>query len=357
MDASPMPANIGERFGVDVYIQTVEDVYLSYIHLCLGTANQYIDSLLSRDEGMVYYPFTDWDIAQFTSPQGSPPNPDGWSSESFVGFGSIGSTPNPWLHYETPTKALTFMVKIADDLLLVGDTIQCFGTGYHSTFGPSNASDTLSQNTYPIIELFSPLYFRAVGFVAGTVLDVLDQPIPGVYVTAVGSGVEDSTDENGEYLLDSLDVGVYDILFSHPLYRDTTVMDVEVLWRETSIVDMVLSYPCDFVPGDVNGNGVVIGSDVTYAINYFRLIGPPPPDSCFNANSGSWLYSAADANGDCQFIMSDITYLLNYFRMGPAPTYCPYTPPPSGTVMLMDRIKIPINLNGGTISIDMEDKR
>jgi hypothetical protein len=154
-----------------------------------------------------------------------------------------------------------------------------------------------------------------------------------------------------------LTIGTYDILFSHPLYRDTSVTDVEVWLRETTIIDMVLAFPCDFVPGDVNGDGRVIGSDVTYAVNYFRLIGPPPPDSCFNANSDSWLYSAADANGDCQFISSDVTYLVNYFYMGPAPTYCPYTPPPSGTTDGMEILKIPINLNQKTISLDTEDER
>ncbi|MCD6162895.1 MAG: hypothetical protein J7K40_10845, partial [candidate division Zixibacteria bacterium] len=40
------------------------------------------------------------------------------------------------------------------------------------------------------------------------------------------------------------------------------------------------TYCADAVAGDVNGDGMVIGSDVIYAINYFRGSGPPPPDSC-----------------------------------------------------------------------------
>ncbi|MCD6162890.1 MAG: carboxypeptidase regulatory-like domain-containing protein [candidate division Zixibacteria bacterium] len=58
-----------------------------------------------------------------------------------------------------------------------------------------------------------------------------------------------------------------------------------------------------FVPGDANGDGRVIGSDVTYLINYFRGINPAPEP-----------YLAGDANGDCQVIGSDIIYLVNYFR-------------------------------------------
>lgn len=360
LDMTPIPAAVGERFTVDVYIQTIEDIYLSYMHLCLGTADRYIDSLLSKTEGELYYPFTEWDIAQFTSPQDSPPNPEGWSSQSFIGYGSIGSTINPWLHFEVPTRALAFKVKIANDPLLVGDTIQCFGPGLHQTFGPSSASDTLLLNTYPVIEVFSPLYFKAVGYVGGTVTDVLDQPLQGVYVTAMGSGVEDSTDINGEYFLDSLAVGTYDIFFSHPLYRDTIVTGVAVEYRATTIVDMVMVFPCDYIPGDINGDGRVIGSDVTYGVNYFRGIGPHPPDSCFNANSGTWLYSAGDVNGDCSFINSDITYLVNFFRgINPPPLFCEYTPPPSLVDDEADSevIKLPLIDGQKTIATDTEDKR
>ena len=360
LDMSPISAAVGERFTVDVYIQTIEEIYLSYIHLCLGTADRYIDSLLSKTEGEVFYPFTDWDIAQFTSPQDSPPNPEGWSSQSFIGYGSIGSTVNPWLHFEVPTKALAFKVKIANDPVLIGDTIQCFGPGLHQTFGPSSASDTLLQNTYPVIEVFSPLYFKAVGYVGGTVTDVLDQPLEGVYVTALGSGVEDSTDINGEYFLDSLAVGTYDIFFSHPLYRDTIVTDVAVEYRATTIVDMVMVYPCDYLPGDINGDGHVIGSDVTFGVNFFRGVGPHPPDSCFNANSGSWLYSAGDVNGDCGFISSDITYLVNFFRgVNTELHFCQFTPPPSlvEDITESEVIKLPMLNNQKIIATDTEDKR
>ncbi|MCP4582837.1 MAG: hypothetical protein GY839_14600 [candidate division Zixibacteria bacterium] len=356
LDVSPMPAHLDDRLPVDVYIQTLEEVYLSYMHLCLGAADQYVESMLSQDEGLLLYPFNEWDIAQFTSPQHSPPNPDGWSSQSFIGYSSIGSQTNPWLHFETPTKAMTFMVKIVNDPLLVGDTVHCFGTGVHPTFGPSSASDTLVEQSYPVIELFSPIYFKAVGYVGGFVTDVMSDPIEGVYVTAVGSGVGDSTDIFGEYFLDSLTIGTYDILFTHPIYRDTAVTGVEVRLRETTIIDMMLSFPCDFIPGDINSDGNVIGSDVTYAMNYLRMIGPPPPDSCFNTDSDEWLYSAADVNGDCLFIGSDVTFLVNYFRgEQPVILFCQYTPPPSEPEFISGKNKLPIIIPQKTVS--REDER
>ena len=63
------------------------------------------------------------------------------------------------------------------------------------------------------------------------------------------------------------------------------------------------------IPGDANGDGRVLGSDVTYLVGYFRGVNPPPNP-----------YLAGDANGDCLVLGSDVTYLVNYFRgTGPAP--------------------------------------
>jgi hypothetical protein len=88
--------------------------------------------------------------------------------------------------------------------------------------------------------------------------------------------------------------------------------------------DSILTFYCaEAVAGDVNSNGYVTGSDVTYASNYFKG-GPPPPDSCMCPDD--FLYHAADANGSCEFIGSDVTYLLNYFRGGPAPVFCQACP-------------------------------
>ncbi len=359
IESDPLAANIGDRLPIDVYIETVEDIYLSFIHLSLGAKKQFIDSLLSKDEGVLHYPFTEWDIAQFSSTQGTPPNPDGWASQSFIGFSSIGSARNPWLHFETPTKILTFMAKVVDDPLLVGDTIQCFGPGENTTFGPSNASDTLVLNNYPIVEIFSPIYFKAVGFVTGTVRDAADDPIEGVTVTAIGSGISDSTNGLGVYALDSVTVGIYDILFTHPVYRETTVTDVEVLLRETTILDMVLAFPCEYLPGDVNADGHIYGADVSYLVNYLRGAGPQPPDSCFNTNEDEWLYSAADVNADCRITGADVSVLVNYFRGLLALSYCPFTPPPSGVLesIAKQNLEYPIKKPESSISLDMEDER
>lgn len=56
-------------------------------------------------------------------------------------------------------------------------------------------------------------------------------------------------------------------------------------------------------PGDANGDGLLIGSDVTYLVGYFRGQNPVPDPQM-----------AGDVNGDCLIIGSDVTYLVGYFR-------------------------------------------
>ena len=87
---------------------------------------------------------------------------------------------------------------------------------------------------------------------------------------------------------------------------------------------------CDYIPGDINGDGSVSAADITYGAEYMKNTGPVPPDSCWNASSNSWLYAAGDVNGNCAFLGSDISYLVKYFReQRPAPSWCPETPPPA----------------------------
>lgn len=83
-----------------------------------------------------------------------------------------------------------------------------------------------------------------------------------------------------------------------------------------------------YVPGDVNGDNYVMGNDAVYSVRYFKGLGPPPPDSCWNDSTSCWLYSAGDTNGNCLFQGSDITYLVAFFKgYNRAIPWCPQTPP------------------------------
>jgi hypothetical protein len=81
---------------------------------------------------------------------------------------------------------------------------------------------------------------------------------------------------------------------------------------------------CNYVVGDINGNGALNGIDVTYGVSYFKG-GLVPPYSC-NCNGGNW-YVAGDVNNSCVFNGIDITYLVSFFKGGPAPVPCHFCPP------------------------------
>lgn len=56
-------------------------------------------------------------------------------------------------------------------------------------------------------------------------------------------------------------------------------------------------------PGDANGDGSVLGSDVTYLVRYFKGLGAAPDP-----------IQAGDANADCETRGSDVTFLVHYFK-------------------------------------------
>jgi hypothetical protein len=79
-----------------------------------------------------------------------------------------------------------------------------------------------------------------------------------------------------------------------------------------------------------------MGNDVTYSVRYFKGLGNPPPDSCWNDSTSSWLYSGGDANGNCSYTGSDVTYLVAYFKgYNPEIFYCPQTPPAEPPIVLL----------------------
>jgi beta-lactamase superfamily II metal-dependent hydrolase len=84
---------------------------------------------------------------------------------------------------------------------------------------------------------------------------------------------------------------------------------------------------CFYTIGDINGDSLVQGSDITYGVRYFKRLGTPPPDSCFIDSANAYLYVAGDINGNCEFRGSDITRLVAYFKGWATMRYCPLFPP------------------------------
>ncbi|MCP4581027.1 MAG: T9SS type A sorting domain-containing protein [candidate division Zixibacteria bacterium] len=176
MDSSPIEAVIGELIDIDVYIQTSGNTYIADIHLCLGSQNIYIETLLSEEYGEFYYPFTLWDSQYFYSEESSPPNPEGWSSQSMVAFYEILPPYNsPALHFEEPTCALKMVARTVIDSSLLGGTYNCLGQGIHPIFGPSNCGDTIGYEI-PLTEYYCP-----INFVDMTDIDYADLTIPKTF--------------------------------------------------------------------------------------------------------------------------------------------------------------------------------
>ncbi|NLI16965.1 MAG: hypothetical protein GX409_11830 [candidate division Zixibacteria bacterium] len=83
-----------------------------------------------------------------------------------------------------------------------------------------------------------------------------------------------------------------------------------------------------YIPGDINGDRILGGADVTYGVRYFKGIGPSPKDSCYLDSTSAWFYCPGDVNGNCEFRGSDITFLVGYFKGTNSELgYCHWTPP------------------------------
>jgi len=239
-DNSPITGRVGERFGVDVYIQVEGSVDIASVLICLGADNQYIDSLVGQTDGSYYYPFTEWDYASFLTAAGSPPNPDGWSSQSFFGIAYLGgdSIP-PWLDNETPILGVTMVVKAVNNPALIGQTVEVFGPGYDPQQGPSNASDVVG-NAVAVSEIHNQVLFGGGGYVRGSVIDTLGFAIAGVLVRDLMTSRTASTDINGFYMLENLPAGNHQISFTHSAYDDFMADGIVVALNDTTTLDVVM---------------------------------------------------------------------------------------------------------------------
>ena len=88
---------------------------------------------------------------------------------------------------------------------------------------------------------------------------------------------------------------------------------------------LALRTSCHYVPGDIAGNGVFNGIDVTYMVSFFKG-GANPPYTCLCPDGLPW-FIAGDVNGNCVFNGIDVSYSVSYFKGGPAPVPCPDCPP------------------------------
>ena len=245
-------ARINDTLYVDVYVQTSSDAYVENMLLVMGFNEQYIDTSITPLAGIIYDPLTGWDYTYFITQEGSPPNPPGWSSQSFQGWARFLNPDSPLLNVGIPWKVLTMVVITANDPNLLGQTVEAIGTGVNGPQGPSNAGDSTGSISYEVIEYFSQVHFvQEVGTVSGTVTDDIGDPVEDVVVTASGGAGTDTTDIDGDYNM-QLGVGMYSLTFSHPGYYDTTIANVIIELNGTTDLDVILNpIPGGYINGTV----------------------------------------------------------------------------------------------------------
>jgi parallel beta-helix repeat protein len=152
------------------------------------------------------------------------------------------------------------------------------------------------------------------GFIAGTVIDGVSNPLPGVHVYTGNDLFQDTTDTNGQFALNWIPSNqAYDISFYHDAFASARIADVFVNTNDTTFMDPVQLWDVptgyNYILGDANGDGDATPlADMAYMRDFF-LGGPPPPyGNC-----------PCDLNGNCSFNGADLIYGVNYWMGGPPP--------------------------------------
>jgi len=241
LDAKPVESYINNEIPVDVYFQgPLDGNAVGELCLALGADTRYIDELLGSESGSINFPLSEWDVAYFTDQVGSPPNPDGWISQSVRAVAN--STPpydNPWLRAITPIKLFSTAIHTVFDTSLLGRTVAGLGPGLDSQYGPSYCDDTTGQRCN-VYEIFSPLYFPDISW-----CDYSPGDIGGGGGTPIGSDI-------------TYGVNYFRGVGGPP--PDSCINPQNGEWL--------------YVAGDVNGDCQFICSDITYLVRYFMGIQP-----------------------------------------------------------------------------------
>jgi len=254
VDESPISGNIDDTVKIDVYVQTDPDAYAGSVLFCLGANEQYIDTMLSGvmdDSLVIFYPFSEWEIAAYLQTSYSPPNEPGWFCQPFFGIARLFQGNGPWLHNEIPLKVLSFVAKTVNDPALIGLTVEAFGPGEDQAQGASNSSDSAGMVVFTVVESFSYLSLGGQGAIEGSVTDSTGQPIENVTVEVADTAISSTTNSMGYYLLSGLIPGTYSLVFSHPDYIDTSISDVPVTANDTTIQDVILYMDKGSIAGNV----------------------------------------------------------------------------------------------------------
>lgn len=117
-----------------------------------------------------------------------------------------------------------------------------------ATIADEHIYDNSDDSGSPIVDFVPFLTEEIQGTLSGIVTDQMSDPIPDVSVRVVGTGINDYTDANGEYILDGLETDFHEVFFAHPDYSDTTIAGVFVRIGDVTILDVVMEVLPEPVP-------------------------------------------------------------------------------------------------------------
>jgi CubicO group peptidase (beta-lactamase class C family) len=183
---------------------------------------------------------------------------------------------------------------------------------------------------FMLVELLEFAAGWPYGFVTGVVDNESNNPIEGAFVEAAGTSVTDYSNIDGEYFLNYLSPGTYDISFSHPDYLDTTITGILITAGDTAILNVELRSVCDYVIGDYNNSGAFNVADIVDGYSRLKTGLPEPAFECeCPPGSGNEWAVAMDVNNSCAFNVADIVDGYSKLKTGsPELEPCEECPPP-----------------------------
>ncbi len=130
--------------------------------------------------------------------------------------------------------------------------IGCLSSGsYNIRYRHYYYADTIIQNVevqLDDIEVMQNVILRYPGKLAGAVVDDNMMPLEDIRVSVGGTSHRAFTDEEGNFHMDSLDLGDFEISFIDEYYNDTTLADIHIASDSTTQLFMVMHYPT-FITG------------------------------------------------------------------------------------------------------------
>ncbi|MEE9554972.1 MAG: carboxypeptidase-like regulatory domain-containing protein [candidate division Zixibacteria bacterium] len=197
------------------------------------------------------------------------------------------------------------------------------------TIADEHIFDHGDDDTAPTVDFMPFLAEQVFGFITGTVINENSNPIAEVEVSVEGTLNNTFTDIDGEYLLENLSTGYFNIVFAHPDYRDSTVSELFISIGDTVTMNMTLQPPCPYTLGDFNGNEIVNIADLIAAFSKLRTGSPEPALVCeCPVGRDAWIV-VMDVNNSCEFNIADIILFFSKLSTGsPDLIPCELCPPP-----------------------------